>query len=187
MYLQSDRLEFRPYRDEDFHFLWSLLSDPEMIRYIGKGQTRDRNGALEFLYWIYRSYQENPHSGLLLLVRKSDGRRIGHAGLVTQTIEKVDELEVGYWTAKEFWGQGYAKEAAETLRDYGLHQLGRTRLISLIQQDNWASQKVAQHIGMAMEKEMDLSGKRVCVYAIEKEENNGVPYTGNSEAALGEC
>lgn len=185
MYLQSDRLEFRPYRDEDFHFLWSLLSDAEIIRYIGKGQTRDRNEALEFLYWIYRSYEDNPHSGLLLLIRKSDGSRIGHAGLVTQTIEGIVELEVGYWIAREFWGQGYAKEAAKVLRDYGLHHLGQNRLIALIQRGNVASQKVAQHIGMAMEKEIDLSGKRVCVYAIEKEENNGVPCTGNSKAVLG--
>ncbi|MDQ0429301.1 ribosomal-protein-alanine N-acetyltransferase [Planomicrobium stackebrandtii] len=186
MYPQSDRLEFRPYKDEDFHFLWSLLSDPEMIRYIGKGQTRDRSEALKFLYWIYRSYQENFQSGLLLLVRKSDGRRIGHAGLVTQTVEKVDELEVGYWIAKEFWGQGYAKEAARALRDYGLQQLGRSRLISLIQRDNRASQKVAQHIGMAMEKEIHLSGRKVWVFAIEKEENDGISTTGNRKAALGE-
>ena len=183
MYLQSDRLEFRAYRDEDFHFLWSLLADPEMIRYIGKGQTRDRSEALEFLYWIYRSYQKTPQSGLLLLVRKSDGRRIGHAGLVTQTIEEVEELEVGYWVAKEFWGQGYAKEAAEALRDYGLHKMGRDRLISLIQRDNYASQKVAQHIGMAVEKEIVLSGKKVCLYTIEKEGNDGISITGNREAA----
>lgn len=186
MHLQSERLEFRQYQDEDFHFLWSLLSDPEMIRYIGKGQTRNRSEALEFLYWIYRSYQGNPYSGLLLLIRKSDGRRIGHAGLVVQTIEEMDEVEVGYWVAKEFWGQGYAKEAAVALRDYGLHQLGRSRLISLIQPDNKASQKVAQHIGMAMEKEIHLSGKRVCVYAIEKEGNNGISTIGNNEAAFNE-
>ncbi|MBT2571058.1 GNAT family N-acetyltransferase [Planococcus sp. ISL-110] len=186
MYLQSDRLEFRAYRDEDFQFLWSLLSDPEMIRYIGKGQTRDRSEALKFLYWIYRSYQEHSQSGLLLLIRKTDGRRIGHAGLVSQTIEEVDELEVGYWVAKEFWGQGYAKEAAEALRDYGLHQLGRDRLISLIQRNNRASQKVAKHIGMAVEKEIVLSGKKVYVYTIEKEDNDGIPNTGNKEAAPGE-
>ncbi|TWT06367.1 GNAT family N-acetyltransferase [Planococcus sp. CPCC 101016] len=173
MYIQSDRLEFRSYTDEDFHFLWSLLADSEVVRYIGKGQTRDRSEALEFLYWIYRSYKENPQGGLRLLIRKEDGRRIGHAGLVYQNIEGIDELEVGYWIAKEFWGQGYAKEAAVALRDYGLHQLDRQRLISLIQPGNKASQKVAQHIGMSVEKEIVLSGKNVCVYAIEKEESDG--------------
>lgn len=174
MDIQSERLAFRKYTDEDFQFLCSLLTDPEMIRYIGKGRTRNKNEALEFLYWIYRSYKENPQSGLQLLVRKEDGRRIGHAGLVVQTIEGIDELEVGYWVAKEFWGQGYAKEAAETLRDYGMNQLGRKRLISLIQPENTASQKVAQHIGMAVEKEITLSGKNVCLYTIEKGKRDGI-------------
>lgn len=182
--LQSDRLEFRTYTDEDFHFLYSLLSDPEMIRYIGKGQTRDKNGALEFLYWIYRSYKENPQGGLLLLVRKEDGRRIGHAGLVAQNIEGADELEVGYWVAKDFWGQGYAKEAAEALRDYGLQQLGRKRLISLIQPDNQASRKVAEHIGMTVEKEIVLSGKNVWVYVMDKEGDNGISNTGDGKTAF---
>ena len=186
MHIQSERLAFRRYTDEDFHFLCSLLADPEMIRYIGKGQTRNKSEALEFLYWIYRSYKENPRSGLMLLIRKEDGRRIGHAGLVVQTIEDMDELEVGYWVAKEFWGQGYAKEAAEALRDYGLLQLGEKRLISLIQPSNTASQKVAQHIGMAVEKEIMLSGRSVCVYAIEKEEHNGIPDTGNGKAVFKE-
>ena len=184
MRLQSDRLEFRTYTDEDFHFLYSLLSDPEMIRYIGKGQTRDKNGALEFLYWIYRSYKENPQGGLLLLVRKEDGRRIGHAGLVAQNIEGADELEVGYWVAKDFWGQGYAKEAAEALRDYGLQQLGRKRLISLIQPDNQASRKVAEHIGMTVEKEIVLSGKNVWVYVMDKEGDNGISNTGDGKTAF---
>lgn len=181
MLIQSNRLQFRKYTDEDFQFLWSLLADPEMIRYIGKGQTRNKSEALEFLYWIYRSYKGNPQCGLMLLVRKEDGKRIGHAGLVAQTIDGIEELEVGYWVAKEFWGQGYAKEAAEALRDYGLHQLGEKRLISLIQPGNTASHKVAQHIGMAVEKEIILSGQNVCVYAIEKEEENGLPAAGNGK------
>lgn len=181
MYLQSDRLQFRVYTDEDFYFLWSLLADPEMIRYIGKGETRDRSKALEFLYWIYRSYKENPGSGLLLLTRKTDGKRIGHAGLVTQTIEGVNELEIGYWVAKEFWGQGYAKEAAKALRNYGLQQLGKNRLISLIQENNMASQKVAEHIGMTVEKKISLFGKNTYIYAVEEEKSHGIPCIGNGK------
>lgn len=164
--LETARLEFRKYRDEDFNFLYSLLADPEVVRFIGNGQVRSRNGALEFMYWIYRSYRENPELGLRLLIRKEDGAPVGHAGLVKQTIEGIDELEIGYWIAKEYWGQGYAAEAAAALRDYGLEQLGQKRLISLIQPGNTASRKVAERTGMALEKEIQLSGKDVCVYAL---------------------
>ena len=167
MKIKTAQLEFRKYRDEDFNFLHSLLSDPEVVRFIGNGQTRSREGALEFFYWIYRSYQENPELGLRVLIRKEDGMPIGHAGLVKQSIEGVEELEIGYWIAKDYWGQGYATEAAGALRDYGTGQLGKKRLISLIQPGNTASRKVAERTGMALEKEIQLSGKDVCVYALE--------------------
>lgn len=165
--IKTARLEFRKYQDEDFDFLCSLLSDPEVVRFIGNGQTRSREGALEFLYWIYRSYRENPELGLRLLIRSEDDVPIGHAGLVKQTIEGREELEIGYWIAKDYWGQGYAAEAAAALRDYGTEQLGNKRLISLIQPENLGSRKVAERTGLALEKEIRLSGKDVCVYALE--------------------
>jgi len=167
MKIQTERLDFRFYRDEDFEFLYSMLSDPDVVRYIGNGQTRTREGAMEFLYWIYRSYREDPDFGLRVLVRKSDGQPIGHAGLVRQTVEGQPELEIGYWIAKEYWGQGYAKEAANGLRYYGTHYLAKKRFISLIQPGNIASQKVAESIGMALEKKIVMNEKEVWVYALK--------------------
>lgn len=167
MTIQSDRLLYRSYRDDDFPFLCSMLADADTMKFIGNGKTRDRDRALEFLYWIYKSYEKEPDFGLRLLVRKEDGQRVGHAGLVPQTVENKEELEIGYWVAREFWGRGYATEAAAAFRNYGFQTLGKSRLISLIQQRNLGSRKVAERIGMCLEKEISLSGKDVCVYALE--------------------
>ncbi|MGM0829084.1 MAG: GNAT family N-acetyltransferase [Bacillota bacterium] len=46
--IKSQRLNFRKYNDGDFDYLFSLLSDPEMVRYIGEGQTRDREETKAF-------------------------------------------------------------------------------------------------------------------------------------------
>ncbi|TWT13220.1 GNAT family N-acetyltransferase [Planomicrobium sp. CPCC 101079] len=165
MTIQTARLLMRPYQDEDFDFLCSLFSDPEVVRFIGNGQTRNRDGAMEFLYWIYRSYKTNPKLGLRVLVRKEDGKLVGHAGLVPQTINGSEELEIGYWVAREYWGQGYATEAAAALKEYGSRQLGKKRFVSLIQPENAASRKVAERIGMELEKEITLAGRKVCVYS----------------------
>jgi RimJ/RimL family protein N-acetyltransferase len=167
MNIETARLAFRKYRDEDFKFLHSLLSDSEVVRFIGNGKTRSREESMEFLYWIYRSYRENPELGLRVLVRKEDNVPVGHAGLVKQTIAGIEELEIGYWIARDFWGQGYATEAAAALREYAMEQLVHKRFISLIQPGNAASRKVAEHIGMQLEKEIQLAGKDVCVYSLE--------------------
>lgn len=171
MRIVTERLELRRYRDSDFKFLVAMTADPEMMKFIGNGETRDKDGALRFLYWIYQGYKEYPGTGLLLIERKSDGQPIGHAGIVPQKVDGIEEWEIGYWIARDWWSQGYATEAAHALRDYSFGHLRKDRLISLIHPDNKASQRVAEKSGMTLEKNSLVSGKVACVYAIQKEES----------------
>lgn len=168
MNLTSERLLFRQYTDRDMEFLFSLLSDPEEVRFIGSGKTHDKDGAKQFLNWIYDSYKVDPDFGLMVLVRKKDNITIGHAGLVPQIVEGVTEIEIGYWISHDCWNNGYGTEAAKTLLDYGASNRGIHRFIALIQKGNVASQKIAGKIGMKLERETTRSGKMVGVYSIEK-------------------
>lgn len=177
MELESGRLLLRRYRDEDFEFLYSLLKQPEVMRHIGDGKVKSRQQALEFLYWIYRMYREHPEHGLFLLVRKEDGKRIGHAGLVPQAVDGQTELEVGYWLAPEFWGFGYAREAARLLCEQGFMKHGQSALISLIQPDNQASQKVAKALGMECGEPVLRNGQYVLVYRVQKERWHAISHT----------
>lgn len=163
--ITSERLRFRRYTNEDFNFLMSLLSDPDVVRYIGNGSIRDKEGGQDFLNWIYRTYEFGQNYGLMVLVNKEDNSLIGHAGFVPQTIDGKEEIEIGYWIAKRYWGRGYASEAAQTLLDYGRTQSKLERLIALIQPANTASQKVAEKIGMTLEKEIVLKGQDVYLYS----------------------
>ncbi|WP_079479067.1 GNAT family N-acetyltransferase [Halobacillus salinus] len=165
MTIESRRLTFRKYNDDDFGFLWSLLSDQEMVRYIGKGQTKDEQDARDFWNWINSTYGRGPDMGLMVLENKQDLTLIGHAGLVPQTIDGVEELEVGYWISRDHWGNGYATEAAQTLREYGHRILGKERLISLIQPGNKASIRVAEKIGMDFDRGVDMDGIEVHIYS----------------------
>lgn len=177
MQLESGRLLLRRYRDEDFEFLYSLLKQPEVMRHIGDGQVKSRQQAFEFLYWIYRMYKEHPEYGLFLLVRKADGKRIGHAGLVPQSVNGQAELEVGYWLAPEFWGAGYAREAARLLCERGFAQHRQSALVSLIQPKNQASQKVAKALGMECGEPVLRNGQYVLVYRVQKERWHAISHT----------
>lgn len=165
MELETKRLTFRKYNDEDFDYLYSLVSDPEMMRYIGEGNIKDIDSARNFLKWIYRTYDLGSHTGLMVLENKEEKTRIGHAGLVPQTVDGVEELEIGYWISRNHWGNGYATEAAQSLKKYGLIDLGEDRLVSLIQPNNFASKKVANKIGMGFEKEIVHGGQKVHIYS----------------------
>ncbi|MFJ5771380.1 GNAT family N-acetyltransferase [Psychrobacillus sp. NPDC093180] len=165
MEFTSERLLFRSYTQDDFDFLYGMLSDPDMVCYIGNGETRDFKGAEVFLDWIYSHYEMNPEYGLKVVVRKEDNVPVGHAGIVPQKVKGKDELEVGYWIAKKYWGNGYASEAAKALIHRGENQLGVDRFISLIQQGNNASRKVAAKNGMSVEAEIIVKGRNVYVYS----------------------
>ena len=167
MAIESSRLIFRQYNDDDFEFLYSLLSDPEMVKYIGLGKTRDKEGTKIFLEWIYSTYKISSDRGLMVFINKDNNIQIGHAGLIPQTVDGSDELEIGYWISRKHWEKGYATEAAITLRDYGRNQLGKDRFIALIQPDNLVSKKVANKLGMRLEKEIVLAGRNVHVHSID--------------------
>ncbi|WP_335808450.1 GNAT family N-acetyltransferase [Halobacillus litoralis] len=162
---ETRRLKFRKYNDEDFEYLFSLLSDPEMVRYIGDGNTKDEKSTNNFLNWIYSTYDVGTDTGLMVLENKEDNTQIGHAGLVPQTVDGAEEIEIGYWVSRKHWGKGYATEAAKALKEYGLIDLGENRLVSLIQPNNMPSRKVANKIGMDFDKEIVLGDQKVHVYS----------------------
>ncbi|MBN8233871.1 GNAT family N-acetyltransferase [Halobacillus kuroshimensis] len=162
----TERLELKSYKECDVDFLHSMLSDPEMMTYIGNGKTKTETEAREFLNWIHTHEESDPDLGLKVLVEQKSGERIGHAGLVPQQVDGKKEVEIGYWITNEFQGRGYAKEAADFLLSYGRKHRKEERYISLIQPGNTASAHIARSIGMHKSKRMLMKEGDVDVYMI---------------------
>ena len=95
---------------------------------------------------------------------------LGQCGLVMQAdVAGKDEVEIGYLMLRRHWNQGFATDAACACRDYGFHHLDLQRLVSLINPQNTPSKRVAEKVGMSLEKEIDLKGRRTCVYSMGRE------------------
>jgi len=107
--------------------------------------------------------------GLLAAWHNIEKRLVGHAGLVRQEVDGRNEIELGYWLARDFWGHGLATEAALVLRDHAFTALDLDRIISLIQPGNAASIAVSERVGMQYEKVVDFHGKQVRVYGVTRE------------------
>jgi RimJ/RimL family protein N-acetyltransferase len=93
--------------------------------------------------------------GLWATIHKGSGRFIGRCGLLPWKIEGQNEVEAAYTISREFWGQGLGTEAAQGILNYGFETLNLNRLICLIDPENIASQRVAEKIGMSLEKRVD--------------------------------
>ncbi|HET7657742.1 MAG TPA: GNAT family N-acetyltransferase [Bacillales bacterium] len=166
--IETERIRFRKYTKDDLDFFASLWSNPEVVRYIGNGEPKSRQEAAERLERWINVYESG--LGMYLAIDKKSGENIGHAGLMPQTVDGVDRVEIGYWLSPSFWGNGLAKEAAAGFRDYGFGELGHSNLISLINPNNPASIYVARKNGMTYEKTTSFRGNPVLVYSIENPE-----------------
>ena len=149
--IETERLTLRKPRLEDVDDVLAFIRDPEVMRWLGGGESDDRAEAVAALErWLDR-WEANA-IGPFMLVR--DGRVIGRTGFLvwdnrtwkTSTYDDAGphaETEIGWALAREHWGHGYAAEAARALREWA----DKERLISLIHPENARSIRVAEKLG----------------------------------------
>ena len=67
------------------------------------------------------------------------------------------EIEIGYWIAREAWGQGYAPEAARAVLRWAMSDSGAAleRVIAVTHPAHERSQRVLERIGMRRVGETD--------------------------------
>ncbi|MEE4330366.1 MAG: GNAT family N-acetyltransferase, partial [Wenzhouxiangella sp.] len=58
------------------------------------------------------------------------------------------EFELGWWIWKDYWGQGLAAEGTAPFIDHARDKMGLSRLVAVIDEDNTASRRVAEKLGM---------------------------------------
>lgn len=155
--LETDRLLLRHFHIFDLDAMTEVFTDREVMRFSDGVKSKD---------WVYdwlwncaeRTYQKWGF-GPWTVVEKEQRQMLGYCGLFYfSDLAGQPEVEIGYRLARRFWGQGYATEAALSVRDYAFGPLCLSRLVALIDPANTASIKVAAKIGMRYEKEVMLEG-----------------------------
>ena len=136
----------------DVGALFALYRDPEVRRYFPDG-TLTYEQTQQGLDWLLNGRHLNPPGlGHWATLDKQTGEFIGRCGLVLQKIEGCEEMDLSYLLAKAYWGQGLGTEAAQAMARYGFEPLRLPRLICMIDPANQASIKVAQNVGMTLER-----------------------------------
>ena len=177
--LQTDRLILRAPVPEDAEALAPMYADPEVMRYVGDGRTLTRAETERSVRRMIERWEADGF-GLFTTVRKEDEAVIGRVGLLvwnTETWEPTTraagangptEVEVGYTLGRDFWGHGFATEAAAAARDHALRELGAERLIALIIHGNTASENVARKLGLEYERDILLGRREAQLFALER-------------------
>jgi RimJ/RimL family protein N-acetyltransferase len=80
----------------------------------------------------------------------ASARLIGCIGL-REIDRQHQQAELGFWIGVEWWGQGYAREAARAVLQYGFETLQLNRVCAHHMARNPASGRVLQTVGMQRE------------------------------------
>ena len=83
---------------------------------------------------------------------------VGDCGLITTTVEGEREVELGWIVRRVHRGMGIATEAAAAWRDFAFDVVGLERIVSMISAENVASRRVAEKLGMTVEREAIWGG-----------------------------
>lgn len=150
---ETERLIFRDLELEDAEDLFRIYSNPETMRFMGKGSAslEEMRGNIQK---HIENYYENYGFGLWATILKENNHFIGRCGLLFQEIEGVKDLELAYLLDSEYWGRGLATEAARTIINLGFEKFGFSRIIAIIIPQNVASIRVAEKVGMNYQKEI---------------------------------
>ena len=147
---------------EDADALAPMFADAEHMRYYPSTYSEE-----ETELWVQRNLDRYRDEGFGLWVVEHR-EIVGTVGPAVQIVEGVREVEIG-WHVRPGWkGLGIAPEAAAAARDWAFATLDVDHLISLIRPENQPSARVAEKIGMRVDREVDFKGLPHLVYRIDR-------------------
>lgn len=161
--IETDRLLLRNFTINDAPLIYDLNLDPEVIRYT-YDPIKDMEHARQVLEQTILPQYALYNYGRWAVHLKTDLQFIGWCGL--KNIPQRDEIDLGYRFKKEFWGKGYATEAAFACIKYGFEKLKLNRIIGRAIPGNIASLKVLEKCGMTFLKEETIDGYPAKTYEI---------------------
>ncbi|MDB5723470.1 MAG: family N-acetyltransferase [Novosphingobium sp.] len=146
MFIRSERLFLRPGWPEDWAELMTRIGDEAVGRQLSRSPwPYTPAAAREYLKPPGETGGDPRCPQFLVTLPTCDGSQlIGCAGLASS----ADGVELGFWVARERWGQGYATEAARAVLSLA-RTLGHRRIVASHFADNAASGNVLRKVGFS--------------------------------------
>ena len=150
--LETERLLLRPLEMSDAEYIHRYAGEPEIAQMtLTVPHPYTRQHAVEFIQFA-QNEMNSDKMYTFALVPKESGELIGCMGIGNDAVHRYGEL--GYWLGKPYWGQGYTTEAARRVIQFGFEVAQLNRIHASHFDDNPASGRVMQKVGMIYEGTM---------------------------------
>lgn len=151
IYLRSDRLFIRPFRESDLEAFSAYRSDPDVAKYQSWEIPYTMEQALVFLADINRFKPGTPREWYQLAVERKD-----QPGIICDVAFQINcddprQAEIGFTFDRSFQNQGYATEAVKSLLNFLFTQMNLHRVVAICDVQNNPSVRLLERVGMRRE------------------------------------
>ena len=162
----------RPFRKEDAPSLAVFANN--------RNVSKNMNDAFPHQYKIENAEKfiayATSHDPVQIFTIDINGRASGGIGLHTQMDVHKKNLELGYWLAEPFWGNGIISRAIPQIVNYGFDTFDVTRIFARPYGRNKASARVLEKCGFQLETHLKKTIYKwgefedELIYAVRKDE-----------------
>lgn len=183
--LTTKRLILRTWKPSDIPLMAAISSDPLVMKYFPAIQDMTATKAL--IDHINQHYEKFGYATYAVEIKETH-EFIGFVGLNHPSFEipnfqpsGLPIVEIAWRLSSQYWGKGYATEAAKAVLHYAFTELNLSEIISFAVQTNVKSRRIMEKIGLHHSEEDDFdhpklgndsSLKRHALYRLTRNEYN---------------
>ncbi|MBD3670453.1 MAG: GNAT family N-acetyltransferase [Gammaproteobacteria bacterium] len=145
--LYSERLILRQWQELDRAIFAHINADPDVMAYFPTTLSQQESNQL--LDRLAHHIAEKGW-GLWALEQIDSAHLVGFVGLqeVNDALPFSPAVEIGWRLAREYWGQGFATEAAKRVLTFAFEELELNEIVSFTSIHNTRSRAVMERLGM---------------------------------------
>lgn len=104
-------------------------------------------------WWVNHVTEETKKQGRSVkwAIRRQDGFLVGGVGFDLFELGKSYKAEIGYWLAKDYWGQGIMTEVVSQMTHFAFSEFGLVKVTANIFSFNVGSARVLEKAGFQLE------------------------------------
>jgi RimJ/RimL family protein N-acetyltransferase len=156
--LETERLILRRFTEGDVDNLFALDGDPAVMQYITGGPSTPREEIERDYIPAYLDYYERYDGyGFWAAIEKATGEFLGWFHFRPYEGAPLDQPELGYRLRRSAWGKGYGTEGSRALIRKGFTEMGVQRVVAFAYEENVASTRVMEKIGMKLVRTFRLT------------------------------
>ena len=145
MKIITNRLVIRDYMESDLYNLYFTLSSEEVCRYLTyrpfkhiEEAERELKSRLKRIEYLAITLKDSTYIGELYIKKENSG-----------------SYEIKFFLSNNFWHQGYALEALQSLTDYYIENKGAFKFIAYVIKENTSACKLLDRCSFTMKNEKD--------------------------------